>query len=383
MSEMLPVAVASCEVPLPGGVLVLAPLRRFGLAAPEAARAGSTLQLLSGHPEAFARLRRDWVGLGLGGDSYRLSQQQMMSALEAAVAAGRLGAAFFPAVLNPVATLLTDSSQRNLLPGPPPTPAPAAVRDMSRDQRIAAMLKLVPNHLTGALKEAFLQMITPTAIGIMVGSLVVLLVGQAFGYGEVVDVALAAFAYTLAGLAGVAALYHMAAAVWDASKAQSYAVLDLAANRFAAALSVLGMTILLFLVARFRSRTRSRPAPKQEPEPQPQPQTEPPSNRTASPNKVGAVGEAAVRSENDIGPKVGIEVNGRARIPDGLTDTTLSEVKNVSKLSYTQQLRDFSNYANSTGRDFDLYVRPNTELSGPLLDAIQNGDINLKYIPTH
>ena len=377
MSETAPSTVTPCEVPLPGGMLVLAPLRSFGRAVPEAGRAASPLRLLGGHPEAFARLRRDWPHLGLAGDPYRLSPQQMASSLETAVAAGRLGAAFFPNVISPMAMLSADLSA----PGPLLAPAPAAVRDMSRDQRIGAMLKLVPNHLTGALKDAFLQMITPTAIGILVGSLVLLLVGQAFGYGEVVDVALAAFAYALAGLAGVAALYNMVAAVWDASKAQSNAELDAAADRFAAALAVLGMTILLFLVARFRSRTRSRAASQTES--QPESQTSPTRNRPASPNRVGAEGEAAVRSDNDIGPKVKIEVNGRDRIPDGLNDTTLSEVKNVSNQSYTQQLRDFSDYANSTGRDFDLYVRPDTKLSGPLLDAIQDGNINLKFIPTH
>jgi hypothetical protein len=88
-----------------------------------------------------------------------------------------------------------------------------------------------------------------------------------------------------------------------------------------------------------------------------------------------------VREARDIGPKVRINANGRIRIPDGLTDTTLSEVKNVDSLSYTQQLRDFSDFAQATGRQFDLYVRQDTQLSGPLLDAIASGDINLNFIP--
>jgi RHS repeat-associated protein len=56
--------------------------------------------------------------------------------------------------------------------------------------------------------------------------------------------------------------------------------------------------------------------------------------------RVGQAGEDAVRAANDIGPKVIIDVAGRTRIPDGLTPTVLSEVKNVQSLSYTQQLRD-------------------------------------------
>lgn len=70
-----------------------------------------------------------------------------------------------------------------------------------------------------------------------------------------------------------------------------------------------------------------------------------------------------------------------ARIPDGLTDSVLSEVKNVGSLSYTQQLRDFTRYSNENGLQFNLYVRPATTLSGPLEDAINNDLIKLNYIP--
>lgn len=59
----------------------------------------------------------------------------------------------------------------------------------------------------------------------------------------------------------------------------------------------------------------------------------------------------------------------------------LSEVKNVSSLSFTRQLRDFADFAQQTGRQFDLYVRRSTRLSGPLKDAVQEGRINLLFIP--
>ncbi len=85
--------------------------------------------------------------------------------------------------------------------------------------------------------------------------------------------------------------------------------------------------------------------------------------------RVGQAGEAAVRSVADIGEKALIRVGGRGRILDGLTSTVLSEVKNVSSLSYTQQLRDFATYASQRGLRFDLWVRPTTQTSGPLLDA--------------
>lgn len=100
------------------------------------------------------------------------------------------------------------------------------------------------------------------------------------------------------------------------------------------------------------------------------------------PVRVGQAGEDAVRGAYSIGDKVPITVNGRGRIPDGLTPTTLSEVKNVASLSYSRQLRNFADYAQQTGRQFDLYVRPGTTLTGPLQDAAgPGGPINLKFIP--
>ncbi len=100
-----------------------------------------------------------------------------------------------------------------------------------------------------------------------------------------------------------------------------------------------------------------------------------------TPLRVGQAGEDAVRGAYNIGDKAPIEVAGRGRIPDGLTSTTISEVKNVQSLSYTQQLRDFATYAGETGLRFDLYVRPSTVLSGPLAEAIAEGTIRIRYIP--
>src|SRR5579875_167801 len=65
------------------------------------------------------------------------------------------------------------------------------------------------------------------------------------------------------------------------------------------------------------------------------------------------------------------------RIPDELNATTLGEVKNVARLSYTSQLQDFAAYAQQTGRTFNLYVRSSTELSGPLQAEVDAGNINL------
>lgn len=97
--------------------------------------------------------------------------------------------------------------------------------------------------------------------------------------------------------------------------------------------------------------------------------------------KLGAAGENAVRLGFQIGERGAFRIGAKMRFPDGMTATVLSEVKNVGRQSYTSQLRDYAAFAKSTGRRFDLYVRPNTILSGPLVDAIKAGDITLKFIP--
>ncbi|MDR6872188.1 RHS repeat-associated protein [Bosea sp. BE125] len=104
---------------------------------------------------------------------------------------------------------------------------------------------------------------------------------------------------------------------------------------------------------------------------------------TATAREIGVAGETAVRSAYDIGPKIAIPINGLVRFPDGLTGQVVSEVKNVANLSFTRQLRDYSDFAQSTGRSFDLYMRGTTNISGPLARAIESGKINPLVIPPY
>ncbi len=88
---------------------------------------------------------------------------------------------------------------------------------------------------------------------------------------------------------------------------------------------------------------------------------------TGSPNSIGKIGEQLA----GINPKAKtpIYVNGRTRIPDALTPSTLTEVKNVKYISNTSQLRDFATYATNTGRTMELYVRPTTKVAKSVIDA--------------
>lgn len=99
--------------------------------------------------------------------------------------------------------------------------------------------------------------------------------------------------------------------------------------------------------------------------------------------KIGKAGEAAagiVRNTERIGSATG---TAAYRVPDALNHAarTIDEVKNVGSLSYTGQLRDFASYASSNGYTFQLWVRPTTQLSGPLQQAVTNGDIMLRLLP--
>ncbi len=101
---------------------------------------------------------------------------------------------------------------------------------------------------------------------------------------------------------------------------------------------------------------------------------------TATARSLGVAGERAV----GIGSKTRIpSLTGTAkyRIPDGLSSTTLTEVKNVSSLSYTRQLWDFHMFSQQTGRQFMLYTRPTTTFSGPLQGLINQGQIIVRPIP--
>jgi hypothetical protein len=84
------------------------------------------------------------------------------------------------------------------------------------------------------------------------------------------------------------------------------------------------------------------------------------------PNDVGKDGERRVGL---TGPKARIpSLTGTAeyRVPDGLTEVTIEEVKNAAKVSTSNQLRDFLTYAKATNRTFILWVRSNTVLVGEL-----------------
>jgi RHS repeat-associated protein len=69
-------------------------------------------------------------------------------------------------------------------------------------------------------------------------------------------------------------------------------------------------------------------------------------------------------------------------IPDQLlkSQRLISEVKNVAQLSLTNQIKDYSAFAQQEVYTFELWVRETTKLSQPLQKLIDNGQIILKHL---
>lgn len=100
-------------------------------------------------------------------------------------------------------------------------------------------------------------------------------------------------------------------------------------------------------------------------------------NVPKSAGQLGREGEAAASAITGVGKNTQkFTVNGRTRVPDQVNASHVSmrnplhitEVKNVNYQSFTRQLRDNVDLVGPGGR-VDVFVRPNTKLSGPLRRA--------------
>ena len=101
---------------------------------------------------------------------------------------------------------------------------------------------------------------------------------------------------------------------------------------------------------------------------------------SSNPNELGLYGEKVVRTIYDIGDKGTIVVNNNVRIPDGISNTAVSEVKNVAYQAWTRQLADYAQYAHYKKIAFDLYVRTSTILSSTVQAMEQSGTVNVTRV---
>lgn len=66
---------------------------------------------------------------------------------------------------------------------------------------------------------------------------------------------------------------------------------------------------------------------------------------------------------------------GKYHIPDGMTDTTIYEVKCVGKQGYTRQIKSYV----ATGKDVIVIVDIDTKLSKQLQQAWDDGKLKIEY----
>jgi hypothetical protein len=95
---------------------------------------------------------------------------------------------------------------------------------------------------------------------------------------------------------------------------------------------------------------------------------------------MGDLGDNAVRWSYAIGPRTGFKVGSTWRYPDGLNSVAVSEIKNVAKQGWSVQLQAYSRYAIANGLRFDLYVSNRTILQPSLLQAQQQGLVNITRV---
>lgn len=93
----------------------------------------------------------------------------------------------------------------------------------------------------------------------------------------------------------------------------------------------------------------------------------------------GKIGEDKVRKAHNIGdkPRDAIPINGRMRIPDGVNEFAISEVKNVKYQGWTQQLQDYSDIAREREIPFNLYLQKDAKISRNLVKAWREGKVSI------
>lgn len=119
---------------------------------------------------------------------------------------------------------------------------------------------------------------------------------------------------------------------------------------------------------------------------QSKPQT--PAEKMAQIREMGRAAEDAVGIDQANKVRIPSETKpGSYRIPDRLTPYALDEVKNVSYLEYTSQLKDFVKHAQQNNLQMNLYIRPEgtiygakTQLSPALQNLYKQGTIKIFYI---
>ena len=136
-----------------------------------------------------------------------------------------------------------------------PRPAPsAAFAGMSAEQRIGLLLERTPAELAPDVARAFRSLVTVEALAGIAAAFAVLLAAQFLGVGEIADAALAWWAYTQAGFAGLVGLAEVLRAVVSCVRATNEREFDQAVKHFAEGLTLVGVALLTAVSTRAARR---------------------------------------------------------------------------------------------------------------------------------
>jgi len=120
--------------------------------------------------------------------------------------------------------------------------------------RFRYVLERARRYMSPAMAEEFDKLISPAAIGTVVGVLVVWAASHAFGVGEVVDVILIVVGYALAGWAIFDAVGHIVDFITLTTGAKNPEDLDRAARALADAAAAVGVGVLIAILTRGAGR---------------------------------------------------------------------------------------------------------------------------------
>lgn len=161
-----------------------------------------------------------------------------------------------------------DQGTMNRSRSAPPGPIRLSIAQMGPSEKIEAALRRSLPMMPAEARDQIQAMLSPESLAIIVGTLIVWAGSHFFGIGEIVDIILLVAGFALLGLSaysGAKELSHFATA---AINARTEADLDRAARHFAAAVNIIGISVITALLLRRSARSvAARGAPRVRPMP--------------------------------------------------------------------------------------------------------------------
>jgi len=139
-------------------------------------------------------------------------------------------------------------------PAPPPPVNTNPVSLWSREDKVLEAIKRSYPYLDDHTVEILKSMVTPEAVGIMVGVLVVWGASHFFGVGEIADVILLILGAAAVGMSVFTAAEHLYGFANKSIYAQSEADLDQAGYHFSRAVTILGVEAVMAILFKGRPK---------------------------------------------------------------------------------------------------------------------------------